>query len=373
MEYIELCDIQNLLINYYTNNHSCLTMPEAVKILFRKGGYIKTEREYPFPSNMSQVSDDDYIGYFEHAQLPVNYIVGTPLTNDWREAQYRNLQNRHYIRIYRHFNYNAIESDFHTHKHFEIVFVIRGKCTMNFEKIELTLKSGDVCLIAPGSQHGISIMDDSSFVLNVIVSKPAFETIFMQILQDGDLISRYLQSMLYSENIPNYLFVRTSNSEELKFYIKSATYESHSDNIYSYSKAMSWLTLFLDTVFGEFRSTIHSYQNKNLAMQESHMELIQYIQDNFQTVTLEVLAQKFNYNKSYLSRLLRNIMGKSFVELLNLIRIEHACDYLATTDLKLLQISELCGFDNQNYFNKVFKKYKGLAPSEYRSRADFLE
>ena len=48
-------------------------------------------------------------------------------------------------------------------------------------------------------------------------------------------------------------------------------------------------------------------------------------------------------------------------------RIIRACEYLRSSNLSIGQVAERCGFTDQNYFAKVFKKILGKTPSQYRN------
>ena len=53
---------------------------------------------------------------------------------------------------------------------------------------------------------------------------------------------------------------------------------------------------------------------------------------------------------------------------LNLYRIEKSRQLLADDSLKMAEIAARAGYSNENYFSKVFKKYEGVSPKEYRGK-----
>ena len=82
--------------------------------------------------------------------------------------------------------------------------------------------------------------------------------------------------------------------------------------------------------------------------------------------TIADYAKLCNLSESRFSHQFSEIMGVSPKQYLITIRIEAAKELLTTSDLSILQISEAVGLLNQNYFSRIFKKYTGLSPSEYR-------
>ena len=96
-------------------------------------------------------------------------------------------------------------------------------------------------------------------------------------------------------------------------------------------------------------------------------QAIRYISSNFsKNVTLEDVAEHVHLNPSYFSTLFKQSTGSSFREYLNMVRIEESKRLLSATDLSIIDIALAAGFEDQSYFTKVFKKYTGLTPKQYR-------
>lgn len=94
---------------------------------------------------------------------------------------------------------------------------------------------------------------------------------------------------------------------------------------------------------------------------------IRYISQNFsRSLTLDEVAEHVHLNSAYFSTLFKQSTGSSFKEYLNMVRIEESKRLLANTDYSIIDISLATGFEDQSYFSKVFKKYTGLTPKQYR-------
>ncbi len=92
-----------------------------------------------------------------------------------------------------------------------------------------------------------------------------------------------------------------------------------------------------------------------------------YIAKNFANpLTLEEVSQYVHLNPAYFSTIFKQSTGSSFKEHLNMVRIEESKRLLANTDYSIIDIATATGFENQSYFAKVFKKYTGLTPKQYR-------
>ena len=72
------------------------------------------------------------------------------------------------------------------------------------------------------------------------------------------------------------------------------------------------------------------------------------------------------FNPSYFSSLFKKETGSSFVEYLSKIRIDKAKDLLRESDLRIQDICLMVGYNDVKYFSKLFIKYTGLKPKDYR-------
>lgn len=95
----------------------------------------------------------------------------------------------------------------------------------------------------------------------------------------------------------------------------------------------------------------------------------EYVKTHFSgSISLSDMAALFNISSSYLSTCFKLETGVSYIKYVNRIRIGHACDFLANTNLTVKEISYRIGYENPNYFSRLFKKQMGLTVSEYREK-----
>ncbi|MDZ5471232.1 helix-turn-helix domain-containing protein [Bacillus sp. 31A1R] len=87
-------------------------------------------------------------------------------------------------------------------------------------------------------------------------------------------------------------------------------------------------------------------------------------------LTLDKVADELGRNPNYLSTVLMNKWDKSFRQILNDIRIEQSKKLLIETDLSIKEISYMCGYKNQQYFNRVFQKLLNIQPSQFRKNGN---
>ncbi len=92
---------------------------------------------------------------------------------------------------------------------------------------------------------------------------------------------------------------------------------------------------------------------------------MQYIGAHLDSVSLDGVAQHFNYHPNYLSSLLPRELGKSFSEILLEQRMERAVALLKGSPLPISEIAAMLGYSNNSNFYKAFREYYGVSPREY--------
>ena len=89
-----------------------------------------------------------------------------------------------------------------------------------------------------------------------------------------------------------------------------------------------------------------------------------------QPLTLEVLSDRFNFNAKYLSRLIKHKVGTGFSEYLLNLRMKRAAELLTKTDMDIKAVALEVGYEDQQYFHRIFKKKTGMTPVQYRRGMD---
>lgn len=96
-------------------------------------------------------------------------------------------------------------------------------------------------------------------------------------------------------------------------------------------------------------------------------EVIHYVYQHFrEPLTLEMLANQFNYSASYISTTFKQAVGENYYAFLERTRVAHACNLLIGTDMKITDIVYEAGFKSYSTFARVFHQRMKMSPSDYR-------
>ncbi len=161
-------------------------------------------------------------------------------------------------------------------------------------------------------------------------------------------------------------------------------YEEHSLSTGSTSKAVTYVGIsYQDKMFWGvgmdediIKSTIHALvvavnkameeKENSQGMPERMVEITNYMESNYATVTLEDLAGKFFLSAPYVSKYIKKYTNQTFEENLKRIRMQKAKALLKSTNAKVETISAKVGYENVEHFIRLFKKTFGVTPNKYR-------
>lgn len=256
----------------------------------------------------------------------------------------------------------------HTHTYFEITYIYSGKCTMLFGGEMIDMSEGDLCIVPPGSPHA-QPLKTGCFAIGLMVRRSTFDALFGELLIKNDLASQFFRDSLYDSNRANFLRLYTDPSnEQLRWYLQTLAGECYRTDPHSNTCAISLVKLFLAEAFRMYGGTATVYREAGQVRKLDCGLILQYIQNNYRSVTLHELSDVFHYNEAYLSRLLHDYTHQSFTEIVRSLRLKRAEDYLLNSDLKIHEINRLVGYDSVDHFSRTFKAAYGCSPVAYRKK-----
>lgn len=114
--------------------------------------------------------------------------------------------------------------------------------------------------------------------------------------------------------------------------------------------------------------SFHTPQHSNISMIENPYLVELAFLDEYSSITLNELAQRFNTSTRQMERFLQKHYGKSFVQIKKEARMAAAHFFLTSSDQSISQISEKIGYSCVEHFSTAFKYHYGCSPSIYRKK-----
>ena len=95
----------------------------------------------------------------------------------------------------------------------------------------------------------------------------------------------------------------------------------------------------------------------------------EYLEQNYnKKIQLDDLAEKYNISKYYMSHIFNEQYGTSITNYVISLRITKAKHYLRFSDMTTTEIANLIGYEDVNYFIRMFKKVENITPGEYKKK-----
>ncbi|WP_170311681.1 AraC family transcriptional regulator [Vallitalea okinawensis] len=120
---------------------------------------------------------------------------------------------------------------------------------------------------------------------------------------------------------------------------------------------------FLFKVLYDLKNPPQNYTNVNRIK-----HVLNYINKHYtEHINISQLCSMVQLSRGHFTKIFKHTTGKTPVEHINQVRIEHAKDLLTSTTLPIKDLSRQIGFNDEFYFTRVFKQYEGCSPLEYRN------
>jgi AraC-like DNA-binding protein len=121
-----------------------------------------------------------------------------------------------------------------------------------------------------------------------------------------------------------------------------------------------------------FSSAADTQGHESLATRFQHLMQVKrlFLQPG---LTLSDVADELGTNKTYVSKMVNNTYNLGFPELLNIMRVDYACEYIRRhPEASQEEIARACGFFSASSFNGTFKRITGFTPKVWAARKDSL-
>ena len=240
--------------------------------------------------------------------------------------------------------------DPHKHEFCECSFVFTGSCIHNVNGFNFEQRTGNFIYIPPNVTHTLYPVDNS-VCLTIKVRTNTFRRMTIPDLlsftcpisfecNKDDFISRIILCMYYQQQNKNLYF------RELCFHLFQTLLlyilQNHRNN-----------------------STILMPRAKK---SNQIVDILSYIANHYQTVTVKEISAFFHYNESYFSRMFREQTGQTFSNILKQYKLERAADLLQRTSLPLNQICDSVGYKDVSQFIHSFRQTYHMTPGQYRQQ-----
>ena len=232
----------------------------------------------------------------------------------------------------------------HWHEHIEMMLLCEGECDFHIGGQSYTALPGDLMIANSAEIHSFTVKERIRFY-SLLLFPSFFDDIdvsglrLMSIVREDEYVASCFDEM-YREY--------TEGQKMSDMMLKSSAYR---------------LLAYLGRKYSVVESSL-SFDSRKLKRLYS---LLEYISNNYsEKITTKDLANYCFISEEHLCRFFKKTVGKTVSEYINQYRVEKAAVLLSNTDDTVGSVGASVGYEDINYFSRVFKRIKGVTPKEYR-------
>ena len=247
----------------------------------------------------------------------------------------------------------------HQHEEIQISFIKKGEGVIFTGDTILQYREGDVLVIGSHLPHVFrtDIQENkTSIMLTLFFTFDSFGKDFFK-------LPIFKNIHPFIESTKNGFITHDAPKKMVKCFNKLKKADAYSRFIL-FLEIVKWLSMSENKPLSNYLYDKKITDNEGKRMQT----VFEYVMNNFQkNITLDEIASLANMTKNAFCRYFKTRTNKSFFQFLIEVRIENASKLLSSSaEFSVLEIAELCGFNNISNFNRKFKEIKQLSPLQYR-------
>ncbi|HEY9447878.1 MAG TPA: AraC family transcriptional regulator [Burkholderiales bacterium] len=260
----------------------------------------------------------------------------------------------------------------HRHEYFQVQLHVEGKAEHQVGARMLSLVPGSLCFVLPYRLHRAGRFPGSRFVVINFEQRFLRPTLDVDPLDIEDVpldLAPELAPFLFQEYID---FRLDGDDYELAQRLCRVMAEEDARRGFcSVEIIHAQLIVLLTTVCRRYEDKLLELaagQAQIRSRREALSRVLRYVRDNVQKrITLADAAEAAHLSADYLTHLLKKETGKTFTELVTARRMEKARELLTQTQLRIAEIAEAVGFEDEAYFARRFRQYFHRSPRDYRN------
>jgi AraC-like DNA-binding protein len=252
----------------------------------------------------------------------------------------------------------------HSHSFFELIYIVSGKGRHFVNESSLNYLPGHLFLITPGDSHHFDIQKQTTLL---------FVRFNESYLGSSKLQERSRQSIAYilkNANHDSGSLLKNKGDQTVTKSIMGAIIREHHERDFYHQEL---LLQFIDTILMLIVRNITTRWPEKVTenTDEKALEILQYVQANIaapEKIRAKAISQQFGISEHYLGRYFKKHTNETLQEYIMHYKLRMVESRLLHSNMRLNEIADSLGFTDKSHLNRLFKKYNGVSPAQYRKQ-----
>lgn len=226
------------------------------------------------------------------------FTSSIPWSHEQRGFHVENLP----LSVKRNSRFNPVPE--HIHSYLELNYVYSGSCPQNIDQKPVVLKKNQVLLIDTNCPHSIESLSENDVMISILIDKSFLhDHLFSQFSKDSILSRFFIHVMDEKTNHDHYLLFHSENNRRIPIFFQEFFCECFDPSINSTDILTHLFYLIMAELINVYENDM--VKDERFAAAGQIAPIIRYIERNFQTCTLESVAEMFHLSPNYISTLLK--------------------------------------------------------------------
>ena len=251
----------------------------------------------------------------------------------------------------------------HWHDHMEWIFIRNGKARIQIDDVFVYLQKGEVAFVNSKQLHAAWRIDENTEMIAIVFNEAIVRNSGLDHTENL-YFTPYLSQQL---KLPNFIRKNEIHTSQIILSITSLVDE--------FEEKKAGYELFIKAeLFRIFGLIFRNYgQLKQQATNRYEINynltaLFDFLRDHYyEQISVNEASKMVNLSPNHFCKVFKKVTGKTFIEYIQLLRINEAEKMLIETNLPVTVIAEKVGFGSITYFGRLFKKIKNVSPSARRT------
>ena len=256
------------------------------------------------------------------------------------------------------FRHTARQNNF-----FELIYIVEGIGVQHTKNNRFNYRKGNLFLLTPQDRNSFEITTTTQFFFL------RFTALYVRIVKDHDWTERIEFILNNASHRPGCILKNQADKPIIASLVENIIREQHNQQLYFYKIIQQLVNAIIVIVARNIALKLPKNIKENTG--EEVLDILHYIQQHIQSpdkLKAKEISQQLNISLSYLGRYFKKQTGETLQEYIGKYKVRLIEIRLVNTDMRINEIAHELSFTDESHLNRIFRKYKGISPSEYRKQ-----